>query len=239
MTQIGESINVVLSLGGDQDPTLHACDWQDCQKNHCKKIAYPEGGSVTRNSTYESAWVSAGLEPWVLRGAGNNSCATLADYRSETPAAQYAVTAAALVHPMYHTQKHHLLSVNFFDTVKKLAHNAKLVGYDVNHKNNGICLPSYVVDIVQHDLQCHRGSHPKVLYNDKVKALLKNMEKKCIKYCQGATDGSKDVQLQLLDRLNDLARHVEGKITSWQWLLRSNALDERQQSKNRFQQLGR
>ncbi|HRH76450.1 MAG TPA: AHH domain-containing protein [Cellvibrionaceae bacterium] len=239
MTEIGESIAISLSFDGNDNITAHKCDWKYCEKNHIKKVTYPQGGSVDRNSTYEADWVAAGLEPWRLRGPGNNSHSSLAEYRAETPAAKYAITAAALQYPAYHTQKHHLLSVNFFDTVKQLSHNAKLVGYNVNHKNNGICLPSYTIDIVQHDLQCHRGSHPKVLYNDKVKAILKNLEKKCVKYCTTATDGSNDRQLQLMDRLNDLSRHVEIKILTWQWLLRSNAKQERADSRKRYQNLGR
>lgn len=233
MTQVGEGIAVAV---GNQTNTVD-CVWKDCKKNHTKSVNYPKGGKVTRNGTYEANWVSAGLEPWVLKGPGKNSKSSLAEYRTETPAAAYAVTAAALSYPEYHTQKHHLLSVNFFDGVKKLAHNAELVGYDVNHKNNGICLPSYVIDIVQHDLQCHRGSHPKALYNDKVKALLTNLELRCIKYCEMENEGGVDNQKQLINDLNTLSERVASKITTWKWLLRSNALAERVSSQARYQSL--
>lgn len=221
----------------DQTPTVK-CDWKDCKENHLKAVEYPRGGKVTRNSTYEADWINAGLEPWVLKGPGKNSKPSLAEYRAETPAAAYAVTAAALSYPEYHTQKHHLLSVNFFENVKKLAHNAELVGYDVNHKNNGICLPSYTIDIVQHDLQCHRGSHPKALYNEKVNALLINLELQCIKYCETEEAGGKaGSQLDLLGNLNELSQRVATQITEWKWFLRSNALAERAASYARYQTL--
>src|SRR6267378_7555817 len=151
------------------------CKWEVCKKSHKSTINYPGGGTVARNSTYENDWVQAGLEPWEPNGTGKKSFATtdssqrLKDYRKETPKAKYAIGASRMQDPEYHTQKHHLISVNLFKGVKKLSKDAKLIGYDVNHKNNGVCLPTYVLDIVRHDLQCHRGSHPNNFYNSKIK----------------------------------------------------------------------
>jgi hypothetical protein len=236
MTQVGEG--VAIAGPASKQTKLVGCDWNKCKKNHTNSITYPGGGSVVRNGSYEEDWIGAHLEPWELRGSGTDSKATLQEFRKETPAAKYAVTAAALKFPAYHTQKHHLLSVNFFDGVKALAHNAELVGYDVNHKNNGICLPSYVLDIVQHDLQCHRGSHPKALYNEKAKALLTNLEIRCVKYCETDESGDRSNQLHLMEDLNELSRRVAAKIVSWKWLLRKNALNERQQSIERLKKIG-
>jgi hypothetical protein len=174
--------------------------------------------------------VAANLEPWVKYGDGIDSKATMHDFVAETPKAAYASTAAALKHPQYHTQKHHLISVNLFGDVPDLSDNAKLIGYDVNHKNNGVCLPTYVVDIVRHDLQCHRGSHPNNLYNVHISPLLSDEEQKCVEYCHADFDGKMDTQMSLIKRLNQISRRIESKVKSWQWLLRTEALSERQDS---------
>lgn len=232
---VGESI-AVPGLPPKDEPVFE-CAWKNCEKNHTKKPVYPGGGKTTRSKTYSDKWVAAGLEPWVIHGPGKNSVATLADYRKETPKASYAVTAAALAHPEYHTQKHHLISINLFKGVKDLAHNARLVGYDVNSKTNGICLPSYIADIVQHDLQCHRGRHPKHLYGDKVKVLLGNLERRCIDYCALEMDGDIERQSQLLGDLDRLSRRISSEIQLWNWLLRKNARKERARSNARYHKL--
>jgi hypothetical protein len=134
------------------------------------------------------------------------------------------------VHPAYHTQKHHLISVNLFDNVPKLSHDAKLIGYDVNHKNNGVCLPSYVADIVQHDLQCHRGSHPNNEYNVHITPLLREIENRCVTYCESDKAGEVAGQHKLMGDLNRLSRRIEGNIRTWKWLLRSDAKNERKQA---------
>lgn len=239
MTEIGESVAVPGMPSNEQEEKLTRCEWKTCNENHESELKYPKDGDVSRNSSYESDWVSAKLEPWDLYGAGTNSRATLEEYREETPAAKYAATAAAMKHPEYHTQKHHLISVNLFGGVGKLAKNAELIGYDVNHKNNGICLPSYIIDIVQHDLQCHRGSHPKALYNDKINPLLKRLQSRCLNYCELDINGNLESQKKLIDDLNRLSRRIEGKIKSWDWLLRKNAKKERVESNERYNNLNK
>jgi len=230
MSELGEGA----AVAQDKNPTLQKCEWKQCKKTHNRQITYANTGSVKRSSTYESDWVNAGLEPWKLHGPGRDSGADIREYREETPAAKYADTAAGLKYPEYHTQKHHLISVNLFSNVSKLSHNAKLIGYDANHKNNGICLPSYIVDIVQHDLQCHRGPHPKPLYNDKIDPLLRNLEIKCLGYCELDVSGKISLQKNLLDDLNGLSNRVAKKIKDWKWLLRKNALAERSKSHARL-----
>lgn len=236
MTQVGEGV-AIPGLTSEVKEKLHSCDWTTCKKNHQKKPAYPKGGTVARNGSFKSDWVKARLEPWEVYGNGKDSRAELFEYREETPAAKYATTAAAMKHPEYHTQKHHLISVNLFDGVKKMGKNAELIGYDANHKKNGICLPSYKLDIIQHDLQCHRGSHPKALYNDKIKPLLANLERKSLEYCETDQDGTIERQAMLIDNLNRISDRIKLKIKSWTWLLRKDALVERKQSKERYQNL--
>jgi hypothetical protein len=171
--EIGEAVAPPGLTADDSDNEKRvACDWQDCTTNHEKKVAYPGNGVLERSSGFAAVWVAADLEPWNKYGDGTDSLATLQEYRGETENAAYAVTAAAMKHPEYHTQKHHLISIKLFDNVTKLKHDAGLIGYDVNAVPNGMCLPSYKLDVVRHDLQAHRGPHPNNLYNSKDQPLL-------------------------------------------------------------------
>lgn len=203
------------------------CDWKDCLVNHAQKVPYPKGGKLERSSGFAAVWVAANLEPWKLYGDGTDSMPTAPEYRAETPAASYVATAAAMKHPEYHTQKHHLISINLFNNVAKLKSNATLVGYDVNAPANGICLPSYTLDIVRHDLQAHRGSHPNNLYNSKIQPLLEDLEQRSAKYCEPEKDGAYEFQKKLLGDLDRLSRKVESRVRAWDWLLRSDATAER------------
>src|SRR6266566_827700 len=221
------------------------CKWAICKKSHKSTITYPGGGTVARNSTFEDAWKQAGLEPWTLyRSNGKKSFVTtnsserLKDYRKETPKAKYAIAASRMQDPEYHTQKHHLISVNLFKGVQKLSKNAQLIGYDVNHKNNGVCLPTYELDIVRHDLQCHRGSHPNNFYNSKIKPNLEGIEVCCIVYCRMDWDCDTKPQARLIDDLNALSRRILRQIKAWKWLVRTNALTERVEAYARQKAMG-
>lgn len=230
--QIGEGVSLPMA-----PQTLVECEWHDCKKTHQKKPAYPKGGKVTRTNDYAENWIAAKLEPWKLYGAGKNPRAALPDFRKETPKAPSAISAAMKVHPEYLTQKHHLISINLFKGVTKLSKNAELVDYDVNHEKNGMCLPNYIVDIVQHDLQCHRGSHTNALYNDKIKPMLRYLEIKCIQYCEMDVSGSSSNQMNLLDDLDFISRRIEKRIKDWIFLLRKNAAAERTESRTRFDKI--
>jgi hypothetical protein len=236
-----EQVKVATVMPGkDEDEKkdeLVSCEWKDCKKTHAKKPSYPKNGVLSRSSGFADAWVSAGLEPWDKYGDGVDSFAGLSDYREETPKAAYARTAAAMKHPKYHTQKHHLISINLFKNVPKLKHDAKLVGYDVNAASNGVCLPTYVADIVRHDLQAHRGSHPNNLYNSKIQPLLKKAEEDCLKFCKVDREGNGENQRRLLDKLERISRTTESRIKQWKWLLRSDALAERERSRARLASL--
>jgi hypothetical protein len=210
------------------------CDWQDCTKNHAKKVEYPSNGVLDRSGDYASKWVAADLEPWKKYGDGTDSHATLKEYVGETPGAAYARTAADLKHPEYHTQKHHLISVKLFKNVAKLKHNANLIGYDVNAVPNGVCLPSYVLDIVRHDLQAHRGNHPNNTYYSKIQPLLEDLEQRSAEYCKPELEGECEFQKRLLEDLHRLSRKIEGRLKAWVWLLRSEAVAERAESQARL-----
>jgi hypothetical protein len=213
------------------------CDWQDCTKNHAKKVEYPGNGVLDRSSDFAGKWVKADLEPWKKYGDGTDSYPSLKEYVGETKGAAYAYTAAALKHPEYHTQKHHLISVKLFDDVAKLSHNAKLIGYDVNGVPNGVCLPSYKLDIVRHDLQAHRGNHPNNTYYSKIQPLLRDIEKTSLEYCKPELEGECEFQKRLLGDLNSLSRKIEGRLKAWKWLLRSDALVERVEAHERLKKI--
>jgi hypothetical protein len=234
MTDVMEGVDLALGAQSASTQKTVSCEWKNCKANHSEKPKYPANGTVDRNTSYATEWVSAKLEPWEKYGAGQPSHATLADYRNEVPSAAYAVSAAALQHPEYHTQKHHLLSVKLFSNVADLSHDAKLAGYDVNSANNGVCLPSFVVDIVRHDLQCHRGNHPNDLYYDKIRPLLREIEDRCVKYCQADLVGESVRQLSVVDDLDRLSERAERQLKNWRWLLRTNALAERIESRSRL-----
>ena len=221
----------------EKENKKYKCDWKDCKGNHEKKVNYPGNGTVKRSNTFKNHWIEAGLEPWILNGPGKNSHATLADYKEEAENASYLVTAAAMMYPEYHTQKHHLISVNHFSSFSALKKNIELIGYDVNHKNNGICLPSFRADIVQHNLQCHRGRHPKSLYDDKVIPLLKKLEQKSKSLCDDDKKGTGESQKELINRLNRTSQLIEQRIKDWKYLLRSDALNEKKLSEERLKNL--
>ena len=238
--EIGESVAPPeLGQGHSTSSQQAKCAWQDCLSNHAEPVSYPAGGTLERSSGFASAWVAAGLEPWVKYGDGIDSMVSAEEYQQETPQASYASTAAALKHPQYHTQKHHLISISLFKNVPKLKHDATLIGYDVNSTTNGICLPSFTFDIVQHDLQAHRGSHPNGLYNSRIQPLLERLEQRCAKYCEPEFSGACEYQLQLLGDLDRLSREIEVRVRQWDWLLRSDALNERSSAYARLERLRR
>jgi hypothetical protein len=118
-----------VSSDSSESENLVDCEWKDCATNHLQTVNYPNNGVLDRSSGFAAAWVAADLEPWKKYGDGTDSFAKLNEYRGETPNAAYAFSAAAMTHPEYHTQKHHLISINLFKNVPKLKHDAKLAGY--------------------------------------------------------------------------------------------------------------
>ena len=229
-TQPGSSV-----ANSDKKQKTYICDWKNC-KGHPEDINHkyrnPEGntnrGNATSGKDYETEWIYENLEPWQLYGNGNNPRATYDDFAKDNdpskPWNENIINKALndVTYPAYVTQKHHLISVNLFDSVPELAHNAKLVGYNVNDKENGVCLPYFKIDIVQHNLQCHRGSHP-AAYNEKILLLLKTLQKKSISYCQS------DNQYLLKEKINKISERILDHINNWRpgWYLTSSALSHK------------
>lgn len=228
----------------EENPNLVDCDWETCEKKHRSKPSYKGGGTVEKSSSYADKWVNADLEPWKRHGSGINASPGLSpqqllqEYRAETPSAEYAPGASKMTHPEYHTQKHHLLSAKLFTPRSKLKHNIELSGWDINGVPNGACLPTYTIDIVRHDLQCHRGNHPNSLYYDNLDPLLKDLEDVCVRYCVPDESGAATPQQDRLVRaLDTLSARTYDMVKAWEWLLRSDAVNERASSNARYNAL--
>lgn len=230
----------------EDDEKTYKCDWKNCKGKHKKPIDYAknpanpkDSKNLERSNNYSDKWVKAGLDPWVIHGAGMNTKATREEYLSETKKIDDVNKAVNMKHPEYPTQKHHLISVNLFSRVPKLKHNAILSGYDVNHPNNGICLPAFRFDISQHDLQCHRGPHSKSLYNDKIEVFLRDLEKDTVSICSKSNENNKNHHNILTKELNDLSDLIKKRINKWQYLLRTKAKEDREFAKERMENINR
>jgi len=123
---------------------------------------------------------------------------------------------------VYTTQKHHIIPAGVLGRFTTLVNNIKLIDWDINSKNNGICLPYFLHDIKRHGLQCHRGNHPKE-YNTTLAHILEAIEEDSKAYC---TKGKQDT---LHADLDDMSSTIRGKILNWSqsFLLRGDAAQEK------------
>ena len=214
--------------GNKKDHKPKKCAWKTCRTQHKKPPHYPNTGKTSRNNTYTSDWIKAGLEPWDLYGKGEDishlpdEAWTLGFGESLSAKTLDKINtsreSAGRGGKTYPTEKHHVISVNLFSRFKELSGNIKLIGWDINGKENGICLPYLAADILRHDLQVHRGQHPKD-YNKNLRAELKEIQKQSLTYCKD------NRQNQLIRKLNGLAEDTIGYIQNWHpdYLLRKDA----------------
>jgi len=207
------------------EPTLHECDWIECPgKIHEKKPEYGEGstdrGNATSGDGYREDWLNNNMQPWQKHGDGK--------YNTD-PIRKAKEKHADNIYPAYRTQAHHLISVNLFDGVEKLAENAELVEYNVNDKENGIMLPRYTIDIVQHNLQRHCGSHVP-LYNENITMFLKDLQNKSISWCE------KGLQEHVKISLNIFSAKIARNIKNWKkgWLLNHGSRDYQKDAYDRI-----
>jgi hypothetical protein len=211
----------------DEDET-YKCDWKNCKGGHKKKIKYPNNGRTAKNSTYSDDWKAKGLEPWDLYGASNVTSESYEDYANELTSinktAKGHIEFSMSESGHYTTQKHHIIPAGVADKFTILKKNIKLVGWDINDKENGLCLPFFVNDIKRHGLQCHRGGHPKK-YNKVVADILESIEDDSKNLC--STENHK----ALLKDLELSSQQIKKKILSWSnsFLLRSTAKQEKQE----------
>jgi hypothetical protein len=123
----------------------------------------------------------------------------------------------------YPVQGHHLIPVSIFSQTPKLKRNIELIGWDVNSKENGLFLPVFAPDMLRHDLQIHRGPHPK-RYKESIEFELTEIESECLNHCKTGN------QKQLIKRLNKLSNRIYLKVKNWdpKYLLREDSLQIKQ-----------
>lgn len=174
------------------------CKWKVCKEKH--KIKYRDDGIVTRRALGE--WI----KPYMIY----DKVYRIAPMgRSKRRAENYA------------TRKHHVIPVKVFKGLPNIKRNLKLLGYDINNEIlNGMTLSFYTADLVWHDLQFHRGSHPK--YDNKVKDELKGIEDKCSTYCKD------EIQMTLWTEIDKSVKDFREKILNWKWLLHGNSKIQRE-----------
>ncbi len=205
----------------DKEEKTYPCAWNEqCNVKHPKKIEYPnESKGVVKRGKYTGDWQM----PWDENGSGEKSAnITIDHYKREVKKKRIADAEAMFGTNAYPVDNHHLIPISPFGKRKKLKHNAKLVGWDINHSDNGICLPYFVTDIFRHDLQCHRTSHPN--YSKIVERDLIALEKECLSYC------SKGTQENLLTDLKKSSDRYKRLMKKWKMLLRATAKADEKKS---------
>ena len=125
-------------------------------------------------------------------------------------------------HLYYPTAKHHIICHCFFNfsgkgksadyeiALKDLKHNLIISGWNLNDRQNGICLPRFRTDIYRHKLQAHTGSHIKTYYTTVLEELTEvNDDFKDI------CEDHKNHQVELLDAMDDLSVRLGKSIKRW------------------------
>jgi len=222
----------------EEKEKLFKCEWKNCQGKHTSDVndSYPKNGSVKRGKTssgndYSSDWVSKGLEPWAQGKQKHDPKATFDDYKNDLqrvgtikPKNKSSIDSnlKLIKAGKYKTEKHHIISIHLFDNLSSLAHNCKLIGYNVNDFKNGICLPYFVPDIVRHDRQAHRSSHPPA-YDKNAMKLLENLQTRAEDFC------SAELQEKLVRAMNKTSDRIRDHIINWDkgWTLRAASEAER------------
>ncbi len=204
----------------EEEEKKYSCDWKDCKGEHDEEIDYPESskGKINRG-VYTGDWEM----PWNSGLSENKSLKiTINHYTREVKKKRIKEAKAKFGTNEYPVDNHHLIPISSLNELDALKHNAKLVGWDINHSDNGVCLPYFVTDVYRHDLQCHRTSHPS--YSKKVERELKQLETECVSFC------SNNSQENLLSELNEASEDFKKLIIKWKWLLRSTANADRNKS---------
>lgn len=222
-----ESVNTRFHAHDSETPTKgdkpkdtpKHCKWQNCKTKHKKPPKYSNTGRTTktRSESYTSHWKKKGLEPWQLLGNGNALPDVFHDpdhdawklgYKREPSPDHKAKIMASATQPEagadYPVQGHHIIPVEAFssDELKALKTNITLIGWDINAPENGIFLPTLAPDMLRHNLQLHRGPHPKD-YEQSIKTELKEIQTECLNYCKD------DKQEQLIKELNELTEEIK------------------------------
>lgn len=183
------------------------CGWQDkCQK-HQAEIKYPKGGNMERGSL-------AGWSHPSTMGLKENAT-KINDTHTSIKLSGQKVTALN-----YKFQRHHVIPVEAIKNLPILKNNLDLLGYDINiQAENGISLPFRPKDLVWHDLQFHRGSHP--AYTSIVETRIRAIMSKCGQYCE------KGEQSTLWDLIKERVDKCRDEIKNWTLFIHPWAVGEK------------
>ncbi|MGO3738651.1 MAG: AHH domain-containing protein [Marinomonas foliarum] len=188
-------------------------------------------GRTTRRLGFNKQWKNEQLQPWLSQGTGQALPTPFHDPKHDawklgfkgfiSPLSRQQIKQSAAnpnAGSPYPVQGHHLIPVSIFSQTPKLKRNIELIGWDVNGKENGIFLPVFAPDMLRHDLQMHRGPHPK-RYKESIEFELSKIEQKCLNYC-----GSRK-QRQLIKQLISLSEDIKEFIEDWdpKYLLREDS----------------
>lgn len=130
-------------------------------------------------------------------------------------------------HPWYtgpnSLQAHHLICSEAMDD-DDWSDYARLFGYSINHKNNGVMLPYSMELACQLHVPVHRGNHDKgmaegVSYPDRITTDLKKIKEKVKagQYCENPK--------ALVEKLDRYSKYILGKIDKFQWTISADGMD--------------
>jgi hypothetical protein len=173
------------------------CGWKNNCQGHQTDVGYPKKGIMERKS---------------LRGWTHPS-AIVGIKQNKTKITDTTVND-------YSYQRHHVIPVQAFNNLPTIKNNLELLGYNINLQDeNGISLPFRPKDLVWHDLQFHRGSHP--TYTSIVETRIRAIQGKCGKYCE------KGEQSTLWDLIEKAVSDCRDEIKNWTLFIHPWAAAER------------
>lgn len=188
-------------------PGTQPCGWKsDCQKHHTV-VGYPKGGILGRTSL--SGWT----HPSAMLLKENPT--TINDTHTSIKLGGKKVSGQN-----YSFQRHHVIPVQAFNNLPDLKDNLELLGYNINIQDqNGISLPFRIKDLVWHDLQFHRGSHPAytTIVTNRVRKIMNTSKRYCEK-------GEQSTLWDLIKEEVDLCRD---ELISWNLYIHTWAAAER------------
>ena len=225
---------------GPKDPKTFKCKWTSCEGEHLEELKevetpnlenYPKGGKVTKGS-YRDDWIAAKMCPW----------------GKDPPSASYQLPRYGRLRGngkrinanVYQFEAHHLVPSTLLKKTKTLKKNLILIGYKVDHKNNGLILPKHHMDQPIHKLPRHRGSHP-ADYMNPIKKRLDEIEEFFDGICENDAAGNLKPQLAVIKVLDNLSQRAETMVLNIRksnakfWPLRSEAKAEFAHAEAKYQ----
>ena len=190
-------------------PGTLPCGWLDKCQGHQKAVDgyVPDRANLGRMPLDKYGW----LRPWEM-GLPENTTKITDVHTGKKWSGQVTATN-------YRYQRHHIIPCEVFKN-PILNKNLELLGYDINvFDENGISLPYRIKDLVWHDLQFHRGSHP--AYTGIVRTRVMAIVRKCGQYCE------KGEQSTLWDFIKERVDKSRNEIKNWTLLIHPWAAAER------------